>query len=490
MQDKIYVDGGWRAASDGGTLPVIDPATEEVFHRIAAATESDASEAVHAAYRAFHGGWSTTAGAKRAEYLRRFSQAIKSRLNELAQLEVRDNGKPFPEAAWDISDAAHCFDLYARYAEDLDARQGHEVELPDRHFKSRVYYEPAGVAALITPWNYPLLMAVWKVAAALAAGCTVVLKPSQVASLTCLELGIIASEVGLPDGVINILPGRGSVLGPTLTKHPLVAKVAFTGSGSVGSEVGVNAIGEIKQTTLELGGKSPMIIFEDADIDEAVEWTLFGVFWNKGEVCSATSRLLVAKPIANTFLSRLKSATERIRIGSGFEEGVKLGPLISAAQYQAVMKYIEIGRSEANLLTGGQRAPGFEKGYFVAPTIFTDVPTDARIWREEIFGPVLAVRTFDDEAEALSIANDSEFGLAGAVITKDPARAERVARALEAGVVWVNCSQPTFAEVPWGGVKQSGIGRELGVWGINSFLEVKQVTERRSAEPWGWFTGK
>lgn len=488
MQDKLFVDGGWRAASDGGTLPVVDPATEDVFHHIAAATADDANAAVEAALRAFRGGWATTTGSQRAVYLRRFADVIRRRLDELARLEVRDNGKPYPEAAWDIGDAAHCFDLYARYAEELDARQGNPIELPDRHFVSRVYYEPAGVAALITPWNYPLLMAIWKVAAALAAGCTVVLKPSQVASLTCLELGAIACEVGLPQGVINILPGRGSVLGPVLTKHPLVAKVAFTGSGPVGSEVGVNAVGEIKQTTLELGGKSPMIIFDDVDLDEAVEWTMFGVFWNKGEVCSATSRLLVSEAIAEGFLEKLKTQTERIKVGHGFEEGVKLGPLISEAQYRSVLKYIDIGRSEATLLTGGHRAPGFEKGYFIAPTIFTDVPTDARIWREEIFGPVLAIRTFKDEAEALAIANDNEFGLAGAVMTNDQVRAERIARSLEAGIVWINCSQPTFAEAPWGGMKKSGIGRELGVWGLNSFLEVKQVTERRTTERWGWFT--
>ncbi|MGO4835801.1 aldehyde dehydrogenase family protein, partial [Rhizobiaceae sp. 2RAB30] len=331
------------------------------------------------------------------------------------------------------------------------------------------------------------LMAAWKVAPAIAAGCTMVLKPSEFTSLTALELGAIAAEAGLPKGVLNIVTGLGQEAGHSLVRHPAVKKIAFTGSVPTGAGIAAAAAQDIKNVSLELGGKSPIIVFDDADIEAAVEWTLFGIFWNQGQVCSATSRLLVQKAIAQKFLDRLIDETRKITIGSGMTPGTLLGPLVSARHYERVGAFIESGRQVADLATGGGRPSHLPKGYFIEPAIFLDVPADSAIWTDEIFGPVLCVRTFDDEAEALQSANDSAFGLAAAVMTTDDARAERVAERLEAGIVWINCSQPTFAEAPWGGMKKSGVGRELGRWGLANYLEVKQITRYVSKEPWGWY---
>jgi len=351
-----------------------------------------------------------------------------------------------------------------------------------------VFYEPVGVCAQIIPWNFPMLMAAWKVAPALAAGCTCVLKPSEHSPLTALELAGIADGVGLPAGVLNVITGYGATAGEALTGHPEVAKIAFTGSVPTGHKVMAAAAEGIRNISLELGGKSPLVIFDDTPLDAAVEWTLFGAFWNKGEVCSATSRLLLHEQIAVPFYERLLAAIAEIPIGAGLDEGVLLGPLISEQQYTKVLGYIEQGRREGlKLLCGGQRPAHLESGYFVEPTVFVDVPDTSRLWREEIFGAVLCVQTFQNETQALRQANDTPYGLAGAVMTADADRAERVVRGLDAGIVWVNCSQPTFTEAPWGGFKRSGIGRELGRWGLDNYLEVKQVTEYDAAKPWGWY---
>lgn len=405
----------------------------------------------------------------------------------LAAVEVLDNGKPLPEAMWDIADSAYCFRLYARYAEELDDRQGETIDVPDARFHATVKYVPCGVAGLIIPWNYPLLMAAWKVAPAVAAGCTLVLKPSEFTSLTALHLARICHEAGVPPGVINVVTGLGGEAGAALASHPDVRKLAFTGSVPTGIAVASAAARDIKSVSLELGGKSPIIVFDDADIEKVVEWVMFGIFWNQGQVCSATSRLIAHARIADRLIERLVVEAGKIVIGDGMTPGVQLGPLVSRAQYDNVKGYIEIGKREARLACGGGSPAGRNSGYFVEPTIFTVVPADARIWNEEIFGPVLSVATFDNEATALSLANTSQFGLAAAVMTADLDRAARVADQLEAGVVWINCSQPNFLEPPWGGVKKSGIGRELGTWGLMNFLEPKQITAYTSNEPWGWY---
>ncbi|MEF0942713.1 aldehyde dehydrogenase family protein [Rhizobium sp. BR 362] len=489
MRSELYIDGQWMKPIKGGTCDVINPATEEVIQTIAAATAEDVDVAVKAARRAFDkDGWPKLSGVQRARYLRAIATGIRARQAEIARLEVLDNGKPFPEADWDIADAAGCFDFYAGLAEQLDNNPEETIALADDRFTSKAVKEPIGVAGAIIPWNYPLLMAAWKVAPALAAGCTIVLKPAELTSLTALELAAIADEAGLPPGVLNILTGSGSVAGQAIIDHKGVDKLAFTGSGPVGSKIMAAAARDIKRVSLELGGKSPFVVFEDAEIDEAVEWVMFGIFWNQGQVCSATSRVLVQQTIYERFLARLIEETNRIKIGNGLEEGVLLGPLVSKRQYHQVLAAIGAARNAgATVACGGDRPAGFDKGYYLCPTVLTDVPLDCDAWVEEIFGPVVCVRPFETEEEAIELANDSRFGLAAAVMSKDDARAERVAAAFRAGIVWINCSQPTFTEAPWGGYKESGIGRELGRWGLDNYLETKQITKYVSEDPWGWY---
>ncbi|MGV1794462.1 aldehyde dehydrogenase family protein [Rhizobium sp. A37_96] len=489
MRSELYIDGNWVKPLKGGVCEVIDPATEDVVQTIAAATAEDVDVAVRAARRAFDkDGWPKLSGTQRAKYLRAIAKGIRARQAEIARLEVIDNGKPLPEADWDIADAAGCFDFYAGLAEQLDNNPVETIALADDRFTSKAVREPIGVAGAIIPWNYPLLMAAWKVAPALAAGCTVVLKPAELTSLTALELAAVADEAGLPPGVLNIVTGSGSVAGQAIIDHKGVDKLAFTGSGPVGSKIMAAAARDIKRISLELGGKSPFVVFDDADIDEAVEWIMFGIFWNQGQVCSATSRVLVHQKIYQRLLSRLVEETGKIRIGNGLEEGVLLGPLVSKRHYDQVVAAIEGARKAgATIACGGTRPEGFDKGYYLRPTVLTDVPLDSAAWVEEIFGPVVCIRPFGSEEEAIELANDSRFGLAAAVMSKDDSRAERVAAAFRAGIVWINCSQPTFTEAPWGGYKESGIGRELGRWGLENYLETKQITKYVTDKPWGWY---
>ena len=487
MQTKLYIDGAWVAPAEGGTLPVIDPATEEVFHHIPAATAADADAAVRAARAAFDTGpWPRMTGAERAVYLRAMAQGIRDRLPDLARMEVIDNGKPLPEAEWDLGDAAGCFDFYAGLAEELDG-EVEEIALPDARFTAKAVREPLGVAVGIVPWNYPLLMAAWKVAPALAAGCTMVLKPSEWTSLTALELGAIAAAAGLPKGVLNIVTGLGAEVGQALVDHPMVDKIAFTGSVPTGARLMAAAAKDVKKVSLELGGKSPFVVFADSDIEKAVEWIMFGIFWNQGQVCSATSRVLVEARLYDRLLARLVEEAGKIAIGNGLAKGTLLGPLVNRGQYEKVLGFIDRARAAGITIATGGKATAFDKGYFVAPTILANTPLDSEAWVEEIFGPVVCIRPFDTEEEAIRLANDSRFGLAAAVMSGDDARAERVAKAFRAGIVWINCSQPTFTEAPWGGYKQSGIGRELGRWGLGNYLETKQITKLVSDEPWGWY---
>ena len=486
---SLYIDGMFTAPEDGRYFAAIDPASEEAFAEVAAGQASDIDKAVHAARRAFDAGaWSGLDGRERAAALRRIAEGIRARLEEIALLEVRDNGKPMPEAEWDIADAAFCFDYYADLAGKEAERLPEEVDVGDPRFHSKILREPVGVVGAITPWNFPLLMAVWKVAPALAAGCTIVLKPSELCALSCHALAEIIHAAGVPKGVFNLVPGPGPEAGQPLADHPLVDKLAFTGSLATGRKIMQAASAGIRTVSLELGGKSPFIVFDDCDIEKAVEWILFGIFWNKGEVCSATSRVLVQRPIYDRLLERLRIAAEAIEIGAGDKPGVKLGPLVSKGQYDKVRAAVEAGKlTGARLVTGGDRPAGLDTGYFFSPTIFAEVPTDSDIWRGEVFGPVVCVNAFDTEEEALDLANDSRYGLAAAVMSDDLDRCERVAAKLQAGIIWVNCSQPTFVQAPWGGYKMSGIGRELGRAGFNAYFETKQVTRFEHREHWGWY---
>ncbi|CAI8811098.1 betaine aldehyde dehydrogenase [Pseudomonas sp. IT-P12] len=487
---RLYIGGEWVEPVQRGVFETLDPSDESVLAQVAAATAQDVERAVAAARQAFdEGDWPRWSGTQRAQVLRRIADGIRARQDELAAIEVRDNGKPLPEAAWDIADTAGCFDFYAALAEGSDQAAEQSVSLPDERFNCSVIKEPVGVVGAIIPWNFPMLMASWKVAPALAAGCTVVLKPSELTPLTAIELARIADQAGLPAGVLNVVSGLGADAGKPLAEHPDVDKIAFTGSVPTGRKIMQAAAAEIKNISLELGGKSPFVIFADSDLDAAVEWILFGIFWNQGQVCSATSRVLVERALYPALLQRLIEATEQIRIGQGFTEGVKLGPLVSQGQLDKVLEAIALGQQEgARLVSGGARPAHLDKGYYLTPAIFADVPEDSSVWREEIFGPVVCLRAFDSEAEAIRLANDSPFGLAAAVMSRDIPRCERVARRFRAGIVWVNCSQPTFVEAPWGGYKQSGIGRELGEWGYNNYLETKQIT-RYNGEAWGWYLG-
>jgi betaine-aldehyde dehydrogenase len=486
---QLYIDGVFVAPQAGGSFEAINPATETAFARIAAGTAPDVDAAVRAARRAFdQGPWPHLPAADRAAALRRIAEGITHRLAEISAVETRDNGKPLPESEWDVGDAAFVFTYYADLAESHEAEGAQSVDLGDDAFSSTISTEPLGVVGAITPWNFPLLMGVWKVAPALAAGCTVVLKPSEFCSLSCAILAEIIDAAGLPAGVFNLVTGTGPEAGAPLADHPLVDKLAFTGSVPTGRKVMTAAAAGIRTVSLELGGKSPFIIFDDCDIDKAVEWILFGIFWNKGEVCSATSRVLVQRGLYPALMKRLVEATEAITIGPGDVEGVKLGPVVSKQQHDKVLAAIEAGKTTtARLVTGGGRPAGMDTGFYIAPTIFADVPTDAAIWREEIFGPVVCVNPFDSEEEALALANDSPYGLAGAVMSDDLERCERVASKLRAGIIWINCSQPTFTQVPWGGYKSSGIGRELGTAGFMGFREIKQITRYDHTRNWGWY---
>mmetsp|Transcript_22301 Transcript_22301/g.53498 ORF Transcript_22301/g.53498 Transcript_22301/m.53498 type:complete len:512 (-) Transcript_22301:193-1728(-) len=492
LLDCHFINGALVPPAKGQYMDVINPADETVFGRSAAGTEEDVNLAVAAARQAAP-AWGKTTGTERAVLLNKLADLVEQHKAALSAKEAADAGKPIQEAAWDVDDVAGCLRYNATMAEALDKKQGTAVDVGMEEFDTKLFYDPVGVCALITPWNYPMLMATWKVASALAAGNAIILKPSELAPFTCVDLAFLAFQAGFPPGVFNVVTGYGAEAGAPLSTHAGVDKVAFTGSVATGARVMQACAPGIRNISLELGGKSPIVVFPDVPVDVAVEWLMFGIFWTNGQICSATSRAIIHEDMLPKILPRLKEVVVKIQACTPLTperpDVAFIGPVISKGQYDKVLGYIAAGKAEgATLFCGGGRpADAPPKGFYIAPTVFTDVKADMKIWNEEIFGPVLAVMTFKTEEEAIALANNSDFGLAGAVLSGDATRGQRVARAFKCGIAWVNCSQPCFCQAPWGGVKRSGIGRDNGEAGFNSFLEVKQITEYKSTKPWGWY---
>jgi acyl-CoA reductase-like NAD-dependent aldehyde dehydrogenase len=472
--NQLFIGGEWTDTS-AGALPTENPATGEVIVELARAGEAEVDAAVQAARAAFVSqAWSHMLVQDRAQLLWRIGDGIAARADELARLEALDNGKPVREANIDIRDAAEAFRYYAGWVTKI---QGDTIPVRG-NILNYTLREPVGVVGGIIPWNFPLLMAAWKVAPALACGNTVVLKPAEQTPLTALELAAIAREAGLPPGVLNVIPGYGEEAGRAMVRHPGIDKIAFTGSTAVGKEITREAAATLKKVSLELGGKSPNIVFDDADLEAAARGAWTGIFYNNGQTCTAGSRLLVHESAHDQLLEYLVGRAAKLQPGDPLDPKTRMGPLVSGEQLERVLSYVATGREEgAALVTGGKRAlyQGEEKGYWLEPTIFDGVSARQTIACEEIFGPVLAVLTFRDEEEAVALANDTVYGLAAGIWTQNVKRAHRVARQLQAGTVWVNTYHPLDAASPFGGYKQSGHGRELGAYALDLYTQIKSV---------------
>jgi betaine-aldehyde dehydrogenase len=489
-EPDLLVGGQWRHASDGGTREIVNPADGSIVAVVDEATADDARAAVAAARAAFDdGAWPATPVGERAAILDRIADLLERDRESLAELETRDTGKTLVESGIDIDDVTSVFRYYSRL---VAVEADRLVDVGDPAVISRVVREPIGVCVLIAPWNYPLLQMSWKIAPALAAGCTMVAKPSEVTPLSTIAFVRLLSEAGVPDGVVNLVQGSGAVLGSALTDTPDVDFISFTGGLATGRTISEVAAKHVTKVAVELGGKNPHIVFADAQWESSVDQVLTGVFLHSGQVCSAGTRLIIEESIADDFVAALVSRAEQIRIGNGMDPASETGPLVSEQHRAKVEGHVAQGISEgAKLMTGGSRPtdPALEAGSFYLPTIFDHCDRSMAIVQEETFGPILTVERFTDEAEAIRLGNDTEYGLAGGVRTSDLARGERVVRALRHGTVWLNDFGYYTAAAEWGGFKKSGNGRELGPTGLAEYQEIKHIWHNTAPKPAGWFKG-
>ncbi|MEJ3658434.1 aldehyde dehydrogenase family protein [Actinomycetes bacterium KLBMP 9759] len=486
---SLYIDGSWTAGS-GGSAEVINPFDASVVETVDQAGPDDVERAVMAARTAFDSGpWRTTSAPERGALLRRVADLLVRDKEEIARTETLDTGKTLVESRIDVDDVTAVFRYYADLA---DKQAGRIVDTGQSNVLARVVHEPVGVCVLITPWNYPLLQLSWKVAPALAAGNTCVIKPSEVTPLTSVLLVRLLEEAGVPRGVVNIVLGDGRGVGAPLTEHPAVDMVSFTGGLATGQAIIRASAATVKRVAVELGGKNPNIVFADTDLDLAADWALTAVFLHSGQVCSAGARLIVEDALHDDLVAEIGRRAERIRLGNGLDDTSESGPLVSAAHRAKIEDFVASAQEEgARLVVGGKRPdePELQQGFFYRPTVFADVRRDMRVIREETFGPILTVERFSTEDEAVELGNDTEYGLAGAVWTADMGRAHRVAGALRHGTVWINDYHPYVPGAEWGGFKRSGNGRELGPTGLAEYQEHKHVWHNTAPAPARWFKG-
>jgi len=487
---NLYVNGRWTGSRQGQGREIVNPYDQSVVARVTEGDASDARAAITAARVAFDSGpWTSTPAVERGRRVQALADLVERDTEELARLETLDTGKTLTESRADMADVASVLHYFAGLADKGD---GTVVASPVANSRSVVVREPVGVCGQISPWNYPLLQASWKLAPALAAGNTVVVKPSEITPMSTIELFQLVDEVGFPPGVANLVLGPGPTVGNELAVSADVDMISFTGGIETGKKVMQAASGNVKRIALELGGKNPNIVFADADFSTAVDYALTAVYFHSGQVCSAGARLMVQDEIHDAFVAQVCERVAMIRLGSGLDDATESGPMTSEAQRAKVERYVEIGvREGATLAVGGRRPeqPELRAGFFYSPTVFTDCTNDMRIVQEEIFGPVLTVERFRTEDEVVERANSTIYGLAGAVWTRDSGRAERVARALRLGTVWINDYHPYFPQAEWGGFKQSGIGRELGRQGLEEYTEAKHVFTNLDPKPMRWFAG-
>ncbi|MEZ6854047.1 betaine-aldehyde dehydrogenase [Halodesulfovibrio aestuarii] len=491
LQGKHYINGQWVESCSGRTREILNPFDASVIASVSEGNREDAKAGIEAARHAFDkGGWPQTPATERARLVFKLADLIERDHEELARLESLDTGKTVQESRWDMDDIAGIFRYFAGLA---DKDGGEVIASPNPDSTSIVVREPVGVCGQISPWNYPLLQASWKMAPALAAGCTIVMKPSEITPLTTLKVTELAEEAGFPPGVVNTVLGAGPQVGAELAESDKVDLISFTGGIETGKAIMRAAAGNVKKVALELGGKNPNIIFDDADFDLAVDYALNGVFFHAGQICSAGARVMVQEGIHDRFVEALRTRMERIVVGNGFDENTQMGPLISADHLSKVEGYVKIAQEEgARLMLGGTRPndSALKNGYFYMPTLFTECKNDMRIVQEEVFGPVISIERFATEDEVIERANDTIYGLSAGFWTRDSDRIERVSKALRFGTVWANDFNVYFVQAPWGGYKQSGLGRELGKIGLEEYTEVKHIYRNHATQAINWFGGE